>query len=127
VVLFFAGVSASYWFGYRQGHHSVARPESLPAPAPEVAGLSREEILQMLPGKTWFMHWETRIRTRPAQFEVTERGQVLGGESRKNWRLELRWVLNEGEHLFLPTDEFTLDGFFIRSGRQKGYFADKPQ
>ena len=102
----------------------------MPAPAVEalpVTGLSREAVHRMLPGKTWYWHWERRDRSRPTQINVSDDGRILAGSEAKQWKLELRWVLNDGGHLFVPLDEYTLHGFYIPSGRQTGLFSEKPK
>lgn len=114
----------TYWLGYRHGRSTVATP---PSEAPLVAGLSQAQVLQMLPGKTWYKHWETKDRNRPTTFGVDGAGRIFVDGAGKEWSLELRWILNEGEHMFIPIDEYKLQGFFIPSGRQKGMFADRPQ
>lgn len=150
-----AAVGFSYCAGYAHGHRVAARsaaqvtaaesttvaqaitPQTEPAPQPKVepaksatggpviAGMSRETILQMLPGKTWYSHWEIKDRARPTQFRILDNGQIQFGTSENNLNLELRWVLNQGGHLYVPIDQRTIHGFYIPTGRQKGFFADK--
>jgi hypothetical protein len=119
-------LALTYWIGYQHGCRSTARTQS--RENSQVAGLSREAILQLLPGKTWYSHWEIKDRKRPTKISVNDSGQIFVGEAEtgKIWKLELRWVLNEGDHLFIPVDDYAVHGFFIASGRQKGLFADKP-
>jgi len=127
-ILVCVAVGLSFSLGYYRGRTASARIDSRAAngqPEIQVVGLSREAILQMLPGKTWYTHWENKERNRPTTFSLDNEGEIVG-ESGKPWRIELRWVLNEGVHLFVPMDEYNIEGFFIPSGRQKGYFADKP-
>jgi len=83
--------------------------------------MSREDILQTLPNKKWYWSWETQNRNIPSTFIVTDDGQifrVVRSAPRKKWKLELRWVLDEGGHLFIPVDDHTLRGFYIPTGRQ---------
>jgi len=118
-------VALTYWLGYRHGHSTI---HTRTAETLQVAGMSREAVLQMFPRKTWYSHWENRNRNHPVEISVGDDGQVfVGDDTHKNWKLELRWVLNEGSHLYLPIDDYTVHGFFISSGRQKGLFADKPK
>jgi hypothetical protein len=79
----------------------------------------------MFPGKTWYWHWQKKDRAHPTPITVNDDGQIYGGTPGKKWKLELRWVINVGDHLFIPMDENTLYGFFIGDGRQTGLFADK--
>jgi hypothetical protein len=111
----------SYWLGYQHADHP---PVVTHISSPPIAGLSQEEVLRMLPTKTWYRHWETKDRSRPATFEVNG-DRILGNGTSDKWKLELRWVLNEGDHMYIPIDEHTLRGFHTQSGRQKGMFADK--
>lgn len=115
-----------YWLGYQ--HRGRARAQAPGVEALPTTGMSREAVLQMLPGKTWYSRWETKDRKRPAEIRVRDDGRIfVGDDTAKEWKLELRWVLNEGSHLFIPIDDYTVHGFFIQSGRQKGLFADKPK
>jgi hypothetical protein len=102
----------------------------IPATEP-MAGMSRADILQMLPGRKWYWFWESQNRDLPSKFIVTENGDILRtlkGQPTQKWKLERRWVLDEGDHLLIPINDSTLRGFYIPSGRQVGMFADpKPQ
>jgi len=120
-----AATTFAYWLGYRQGSRSIASPQAVENSG--VAGFSRAEIFRMLPKKTWYTHWENKDRKRPTQITIDEDGQIIVSGTSHPWKLELRWVLNEGQHIFVPIDDYTLRGFFIPSGRQKGMFADNPQ
>src|SRR5689334_15945567 len=113
-----AAVTFTYWLGYRKGSRSVASTQAAENSA--VAGFTRAEIFRMLPKKTWYTHWENKDRKRPAEITIDEEGQIIVTGTSHPWKLELRWVLNEGKHMFVPIDEYTLEGFFIPSGRQKG-------
>lgn len=123
--------AACYWMGYRRGtaavHHSRtidASPLGQSSAVPEINGPSRSDVLQMLPRKTWYWHWEKKDRERPAQFTIGDDGQISRGS--RPWKLELRWVLNEGDHFFLPINERTITGFYVPTGRQTGLFSDEP-
>src|SRR6266567_3674648 len=108
-----AAATFIYWLGYRQGSRSIASTQAVENPT--VAGLSRAEILRILPKKTWYTHWENKDRKRPAEITIDEDGQIIVTGTSHPWKLELRWVLNEGQHLFVPIDDYTLRGFFIPS------------
>ena len=103
-------------------------PEKNVVPATEsVTGPSRNEILQMLPHRKWYWFWESQDRNLPSTFIVTDEGQILRkmpGKPVQRWKLEQRWVLNEGDHLLIPMNNDMLRGFYIPSGRQVGMFSD---
>lgn len=113
------------WVGYWAGRNhpaSVAGTEAKSGPA--VVGLSREQILQMLPDKTWYMHWENKNRGSPVEFTAIEGGKFHERVEGKTYVPELRWVLSDGIHLFVPLDATTIKGFFRPNGRPKGFFTD---
>ena len=122
--------AASFWIGYRCGSRSVRPARSVAQPESNgslVTGVSRDTVLQMLPGKIWYWHWEKRDREHPSEFTRDDHGEIFTHNGAKNWKVELRWILNEGDHLFIPTDEHTLRGFYIPTGRQAGLFSDPTQ
>ena len=139
IIIFGAGLAVllggASLVGYRLGYKEGARqPKTAnatgasPGSGGSVVGLSREAILQMLPGKTWYMHWEnTKDRSSPTEFVAGVDGKFREEKlESRTYRLELRWVLNDGIHLFVPINEYTIRGCFIPNGRPKGFFADKP-
>jgi hypothetical protein len=98
----------------------------IPATEP-MTGISRADILKMLPGRKWYWFWESQNRELPSKFIVTKNGDILRtlkGKPTQKWKLERRWVLNEGDHLLIPISDSMLRGFYIPSGRQVGMFAD---
>ena len=127
-VVICGAVLLGYWLGRNHGPDPLTTAPAGAVADFTVAGLSREAILKMLPGKTWFMHWEnSKDRRSPTQFLVNDDGKIreemLEG---RTYKPELRWVLNDGIHLFVPVDEYKIRGCFTPNGRPKGFFADKP-
>ena len=89
-----------------------------------INGLSRKAILETLPDKTWYWCWETKDRKNPMQFGVNDDGQITVRQAPSNWKLELRWVMKDAGHLFVPMDDHTFRGFFIATGRPVTLFSD---
>jgi hypothetical protein len=88
-----------------------------------LALLSRDAIIKSLNSKIWYRHWEGTNRDKPTKFQLDITGK--DPNSKSNLKLELRWVLKETDHMYVPIDDHLIRGFFIPSGRQVGYFADK--
>jgi hypothetical protein len=115
----------SFFLGYQRGGSTLSAEKTA---VPQIAGMSREAVLQMFPGKQWYVRWENKNTRSPVEISVADDGQIfVGDDTHQHWTLELRWVLNEGGHLFIPIDDYTVHGFFIKSGRQKGLFAEEPK
>lgn len=84
----------------------------------------------MLPGKTWYWFWESENHDIPTIFTITDDGQIIRmtpGKPAQKWKLELRWVLDEGGHVIVPMDDHMMRGFFIPTGRQVGLFSENQQ
>ena len=83
----------------------------------------RDRLVRLLNGRTWYWHWEQANKDRPFKVQIDAKGKDTTPKSK--FRLEQRWVLTEGEHIFVPVDDNTLRGFNVGNGRQVGAFADK--
>lgn len=114
--------------GFQAGRrHTPVAAQTAGTTVPGLVGLSREKILEMLPGKTWYMHWENQKDKRtPVEFTPIQDGKFRDSVEGRTFTAELRWVLNDGVHFFVPLNETTIKGFFQPNGRPKGFFTEPP-
>lgn len=95
-------------------------------PSTATSGMTKDDALAIFRAdRTWYGHWEKKNKQNPVRWGMTADDAVyLGQEKDKAVHLEQRWVLPLDGHVLVIMDDKTLTGFFIRTGRQKGYFTE---
>lgn len=111
----------------RPSQGAAASPDNLPKVTPAVSDeLRKEQVLDIFKAdRTWYSHWEDKKKDRPVKWTVNGETIIAGSGTDKPGRLEKRWVLVMDGHMFVVMDDSTLTGFFVRTGRAKGYFTEQ--